>query len=206
MKIKLTESQLINTVKKQYNLTEESDQLFNFLKMWADLRKDSDSAADAIGKAIFDKLVMNPNFDTENVDLEDLETIDIWPINNTKITSPFGPRWGRKHRGVDLNASVGTPIYSPANGKVTAARDTTPNNCGGFVSIDHGKYQTKYCHLSKFDVVKKGDEVVKGQLIGYTGGAKGADYAGNSMGPHLHYEVLVNGRHVDPQRVHSELS
>ena len=129
---------------------------------------DISSGGDELFKSIisgdFDGSEFNPNFDTSSAIPEDFETIDIWPINNTKINSPFGPRnigrgASKNHGGVDLNAKVGTPIYSPANGVVKAARDTTPNACGGFVKINHGKYTTKYCHLIKFDVVKKGDSL-----------------------------------------------
>lgn len=130
-----------------------------------------------------------------------------------KITSGFGMRnigkgTSKNHRGVDIGASVGTPIYAPADGKVLRAGDTTPNGCGGFIKIEHPLQglQTKYCHCSKW-VVKDGDEVKKGQLIGYTGGARGAQYAGNSLGPHLHYEVLNSaGIAFNPTKVHSNMA
>ena len=60
--------------------------------------------------------------------------------------------------------------------------------------------------MTVFDIVKKGDQVKKGQLIGKTGGIKGSQFAGNSQGPHLHYEVLKGGTHVDPARVHRGLA
>jgi len=218
MKIKLTESQFINIIKNQIVESKDSDLGNNALIKAFSAMSDIYSDGDDLFKRIvngdfgdFDGSMFNPNFDASSAIPEDFEKIDIWPINNTKINSPFGPRnigrgASKNHGGVDLNAKVGTPIYSPANGVVRAARDTTPNACGGFVKINHGKYTTKYCHLIKFDVVKKGDKVVKGQLIGYTGGAKGGQYAGNSLGPHLHYEVLIGGRHVDPEKVHGRLS
>lgn len=215
MKIKLTESQFINIIKNQIVESKDSDLNNNALIKALSAMSDISSGGDELFKSIvsgdFDGTMFNPNFDASSAIPEDFEKIDIWPINNTKINSPFGPRnigrgASKNHGGVDLNAKVGTPIYSPANGIVRAARDTTPNACGGFVKINHGKYTTKYCHLIKFDVVKKGDKVVKGQLIGYTGGAKGGQYAGNSLGPHLHYEVLIGGKHVDPERVHGRLS
>jgi len=218
MKIKLTESQFINIIKNQIVESKDSDLGNNALIKAFSAMSDIYSDGNDLFKRIvngdfgdFDGSMFNPNFDASSAIPEDFEKIDIWPINNTKINSPFGPRnigrgASKNHGGVDLNAKVGTPIYSPANGVVRAARDTTPNACGGFVKINHGKYTTKYCHLIKFDVVKKGDKVVKGQLIGYTGGAKGGQYAGNSLGPHLHYEVLIGGKHVDPERVHGRLS
>lgn len=223
MKIKLKESQLINILKKEYDrsiLSENDegvdDKLVQFIRNWAALRagaKDGDE--DAFGKFIFSSLGIdvdkfNPKFDVENASEFDFKTIDMWPINNTSVTSGYGPRSiggsaSKDHKGVDLAAKSGTPIYSPANGVVVASRDAK-GKCGGFIKIDHGKYETKYCHVRKFDVVKKGDNVIKGQLIGYTGGGSRDPYKGNSMGPHLHYEVLVGGTHVNPERVHTSLS
>lgn len=219
MKIKLKESQIINILKKEYErgwlMEEEDDALTRFIKGWADLRSAADGDEDAFGNFLFRQLGVdvdkfNPNFKVDNnTPLEDFETIDIWPVNNTKINSPYGPRniggkASRDHKGVDLYAKSGTPIYSPANGKVIAAKDSG-SKCGGFIQIDHGKYETKYCHCRKW-VVSKGQDVVKGQLIGYTGGGGRDPYKGNSMGAHLHYEVLVNGIHVNPANVHTSLS
>jgi murein DD-endopeptidase MepM/ murein hydrolase activator NlpD len=130
-----------------------------------------------------------------------------------KISSGFGMRniggsATKNHKGVDITAPVGTAIYAPQDGVVMFAGDTTPNSCGGFVKLNHTGVglMTKFCHLSEW-VVKKGDEVKKGQLIGYTGGQKGAKYAGNSTGPHLHYEVLNNGGlAMNPTKVHSNMA
>jgi len=212
MKIKLTESQLINTLKNGYGLNEsEPEALANFLKTWADLKKDNETGDNsALGKMAFDAAIMNPNFDFENADLKDFETIDVWPVNNSTLTSGFGKRTINgvvgNHGGVDLGVPTGTPVYSPANGVVVSAKNSAPNPCGGFVQIKHDKYETKYCHLIRFDVVKQGDKVVKGQIIGYTGGGSNDPFKGNSYGPHLHYEVLVNGKNVNPTSVHTKLS
>lgn len=212
MKIKLTESQLINTLKNGYGLNEsEPEALANFLKTWADLKKDNETGDNsALGKMAFDAAIMNPNFDFENADLKDFETIDVWPVNNSTLTSGFGKRTINgvvgNHGGVDLGVPTGTPVYSPANGVVVSAKNSAPNPCGGFVQIKHDKYETKYCHLIRFDVVKQGDKVVKGQIIGYTGGGLKDPFRGNSYGPHLHYEVLVNGKNVNPTSVHTKLS
>jgi len=211
MVIKLKESQLINIIKKGHVLKEDKkDALTDFLTTWAGLKKDAENDTDlTLGKAFFDKIVMNPEFDFENMDLKDFETIDMWPINNTKINSPFGPRniggnATKFHKGVDLRARSGTPIYSPANGVVTKAYDDK-GKCGGLIKIKHGEYETIYCHVRKW-VVSKGQEVSKGQLIGYTGGGSRDPHKGNSMGPHLHYAVHINKRAVDPQKVHGRLS
>jgi murein DD-endopeptidase MepM/ murein hydrolase activator NlpD len=132
--------------------------------------------------------------------------------NKTKITSGFGPRniGGRatkNHKGVDLPAVSGSPVYAPADGRVVAARDTTPNGCGGYVQLDHMSIglKTKYCHLKKW-LVSQGQEVKKGQLIGYSGGASNDPYKGNSMGAHLHYEVLNSASiAMNPKKVHSDM-
>lgn len=130
-----------------------------------------------------------------------------------KVSSGFGMRniggsATKNHKGVDITAPVGTAVYAPQDGTVVRAADTTPNGCGGFVKLHHTglNVHTKFCHLSKW-VVKSGDQVKKGQLIGYSGGAKGAQYAGNSTGPHLHYEVIGgDGLAMNPTKVHSNMA
>jgi murein DD-endopeptidase MepM/ murein hydrolase activator NlpD len=129
-----------------------------------------------------------------------------------QVISPFGNRTignqRQNHKGVDLPTPVGSPVYAPADGKVDAARDTTPNGCGGFVKLTHSQLQlqTKFCHLSKW-LVSTGQEVKKGQVIAYSGGQRGAQYAGNSQGPHLHYEVLDSGGiAMNPARVQSDMA
>ena len=99
----------------------------------------------------------------------------------------------RPHYGVDFKLRIGTPIYAPADGVVTYA---SYMRGGGYtVIISHkGGYKTVYMHLSKFDV-QKGQQVYIGQMIAKSGNT------GNSTGPHLHYEVHVNGRAVDPLKV-----
>ena len=221
MKIKLTESQIINILKESDSegvkkiadkigdsnqFTDAMDALSFFMSKADDVNR-----SDAAMIAKIAGIDMNPKFDVSSAAPEDFKTIDIWPVNDATLTSGFGPRnigkgASKNHMGVDLGVPVGTPIFSPADGVVEAARDTTPNACGGFVKIKHDTYSTKYCHLSNFNIVKEGDQVKKGQLIGYTGGAEGARYSGNSQGPHLHYEVLVGDRHVNPTQVHTRLS
>ena len=109
------------------------------------------------------------------------------------IASGFGPRdvkvGSKNHKGVDISAESGTPLYSPLDGVVTKSLDTTDDPCGGHIRINHGQLQTKYCHLSKM-IVAKGSKVKRGQLIGYTGGGKNDPHPGRSTGPHLHYEIL----------------
>jgi murein DD-endopeptidase MepM/ murein hydrolase activator NlpD len=130
--------------------------------------------------------------------------------HKSKITSNFGPREGSAgssdHKGVDIATISGSPVYAPADGKVTEARDTTPNGCGGFIELEHSNYKTKFCHLRLW-IVRKGDKVKQGQIIAYTGGGPDDPYRGTSTGPHLHYEILntsdvaLNPTKVEPNLV-----
>lgn len=113
-----------------------------------------------------------------------------------KISSKFGPRvhpiTGRfkVHTGVDFSANHGTPVKATASGVVTRA--SYFSGYGNYVSIDHSLgLKTAYAHLSKI-LVKNGQYVKQGQVIAYSGNS------GNSTGPHLHYEVIKNGKHINP--------
>ena len=112
------------------------------------------------------------------------------------VTCAYGwrihPIWGDKrfHSGVDLGASQGTPIYAIAAGTVTTATYGDAN--GYYVSISHGNgYGSVYCHMTNY-TVSVGDSVSQGQVIGYVGST------GWSTGPHLHFEIHVNGSTVNP--------
>ena len=112
-----------------------------------------------------------------------------WPAKGT-FTSPFGPRWGRNHNGVDIAATPGTPIYAPAMGTVTFS--STKNGYGNYIIIDHGNgYVTTYAHMTERKV-SEGEVVKQGDLIGTVGST------GRVTGPHLHFEILHNGKYVDP--------
>jgi len=112
-----------------------------------------------------------------------------WPVNGT-ITSRFGWRWGSFHRGVDIGAPSGTPIRAADSGMVIFAGWN--GGYGYLVKIAHGSdKETWYAHMSKM-AVSLGDKVEKGQIIGYVGST------GNSTGPHLHFEVHVDGVAKDP--------
>lgn len=127
----------------------------------------------------------------------------------TRISSGFGKRnpvvGSKNHKGVDISTPSGSKVYAPNDGRVIAAKDTTPNGCGGFVEIDHGNMKTKFCHLRQW-VVNSGDTVKKGQLIGYSGGGKNDPYRGTSSGSHLHYEILnSNNIAMNPISVQNNL-
>ena len=123
------------------------------------------------------------------------------PINGARLSSPFGKRkhpilgFTKMHTGTDFAAPSGTPIMASGDGVVTRAQW-----CGGggnCVKIKHNSvYQTVYAHMSKFGRgIKKGVRVKQGQIIGYVGST------GLSTGPHLHYEVIENGRKINSQKL-----
>ncbi len=119
-----------------------------------------------------------------------------YPLASITVTSPFGPRKPpnakamSNHLGVDLRASIGTNVYAPAAGTVTYVGTQAAR--GLYVKIDHGAgISTIVQHLSSA-AVKKGDKVSEGQVIAKTGAS------GNVTGPHLHFEVQINGVPVDP--------
>lgn len=113
------------------------------------------------------------------------------PIKETFVTSRFGTRWNRPHQGVDLNASMGDKILAVEKGIVIKAGKG--RGYGKMVRIKHANgYETVYAHMSKIKV-KEGDRVRKGQVVGRAGNT------GTSSGVHLHFEILKDGKHVDPQ-------
>jgi murein DD-endopeptidase MepM/ murein hydrolase activator NlpD len=113
----------------------------------------------------------------------------IWPVS-APVTSPFGMRWGRMHEGIDLGASYGTPIHAAAAGVVVYA--SWLGGYGNLAVIDHGGgLSTAYGHQSQI-AVSYGQHVAQGEVIGYVGST------GHSTGPHLHFEVRINGSAVDP--------
>jgi murein DD-endopeptidase MepM/ murein hydrolase activator NlpD len=118
------------------------------------------------------------------------------PLDRLVVTSPFGPRRGSNHGGVDLAANA-ERVKSPADGEVTYAA-TDENACGGTIIIKHADgYTTGYCHMQKINV-KIGETVKKGKVIGISGGGIGDYGRGRSEGRHLHFTVKKNGVLVDP--------
>ena len=112
----------------------------------------------------------------------------IWPVSGP-VVSPFGMRWGRLHAGIDIGVGYGTPIHASASGTVIFAG--WMGGYGNFVIIDHGGgLSTGYAHQSSIAV--GGGSVSQGQVIGYVG------CTGHCFGPHLHFEVRINGTPVDP--------
>jgi murein DD-endopeptidase MepM/ murein hydrolase activator NlpD len=113
----------------------------------------------------------------------------IWPVNGP-VVSPFGYRWGRLHAGIDIAVPYGTPIHAAAAGTVVLAGWVS--GYGNYTCIDHGGgLATCYAHQSSY-AVSQGAAVGQGQVIGYVG------CTGHCFGPHLHFEVRINGTPVDP--------
>ncbi len=112
------------------------------------------------------------------------------PVSRGTVTSPFGTRWGRRHNGIDIGLSTGTAIKAADGGTVTFSG--YDGGYGYTVRISHGDgVVTVYAHNSKLQV-KKGDKVYKGQQIALSGNS------GSSTGPHLHFEVRINGVPKNP--------
>ena len=123
------------------------------------------------------------------------------PINGARLSSPFGMRkhpilgYNKKHLGTDFAAPMGTPIMASGSGTIILAKW-----CGGggnCIKIKHNStYQTIYAHMQSFAKgIKVGKKVRQGEIIGYVGST------GMSTGPHLHYEVIVNGKKVNSQKL-----
>jgi murein DD-endopeptidase MepM/ murein hydrolase activator NlpD len=112
---------------------------------------------------------------------------------NGPIVSPFGPRWGRMHTGIDIAAGTGTPIRAAAAGTVALIQsEASSGGYGNFTCIQHsGSISTCYAHQSSIGV-SGGQSVSQGQVIGAVG------CTGHCFGPHLHFEVRINGTPVDP--------
>ena len=123
------------------------------------------------------------------------------PINGARLSSPFGMRkhpidgFNKMHRGTDFAAPMGTPIMASGDGVIKKA-----GWCGGggnCIMIKHNStYQTVYAHMSKFaSSIRSGIRVKQGQVIGFVGST------GKSTGPHLHYEVIMNGKKINSQKL-----
>ncbi len=121
----------------------------------------------------------------------------MWPVKSNIVTSGFGgrntgiPGASTNHKGIDIGGTgYNAPIYAADTGKVTIASRNSSQ--GNYVTISHGNgITTTYAHMTKY-VVKTGQTVTKGQIIGYTGAT------GVANGPHLHFEIRINGTPVNP--------
>lgn len=160
---------------------------------------DTSDVKDAVG-VIQDAEVENPFEDSAtddksltNTDIQndDTDTDDEF-LNPTLgvLTSNFGTRWGRLHSGIDIGADEGEAICAAKSGRVIFSG--TADGYGNYIKIDHGGgLETAYGHCSVL-AANVGDEVEKGQTIAYVGST------GNSTGPHLHFEVKIDGEFKNP--------
>jgi len=147
----------------------------------------------------FDKKGSEGHYDLNGKSVE--KALMKTPINGARLSSSFGMRkhpidgFNKMHRGTDFAAPMGTPIMASGSGIITRARW-----CGGggnCIKIKHNStYITIYAHLKSFaNGIKEGKRVKQGQIIGYVGST------GKSTGPHLHYEVVVNGKKINSQKL-----
>ena len=114
----------------------------------------------------------------------------IWPLRKVSVSSPYGPRNGRMHKGIDLRARHGTPIYTTDDGVVLFSG--VKGSYGKLVVIDHGHdIHTVYAHNSQ-NLVRKGQRVVQGETIAKVG------RTGKATGNHVHYELRRGGKAVNP--------
>ncbi|WP_085998820.1 M23 family metallopeptidase [Novosphingobium sp. Rr 2-17] len=160
----------------------EDEQFRQLFSSWQNFEETGLAAAKP--KAAVGGFILTPSIPSRN------------PLARETMTSSFGMRehpilgGRRQHKGIDLAAPVGTPIYATADG--TISRASWFSGYGLYVSIEHGgNMETRYGHMSRLNVAE-GQMVHKGDVIGFVGST------GNSTGPHLHYEVRVAGEAVNP--------
>ena len=123
------------------------------------------------------------------------------PLDGARLSSNFGMRkhpisgYNKMHKGVDFAAPKGTPIYAGGNGVIEFVGNN--GGYGKYIRIRHNnEYKTAYAHLSRFKKgISKGTRVNQGEIIGYVGST------GNSTGPHLHYEIIFNNKHINPLKL-----
>lgn len=171
----------------QADTTENGDQRFKSLfSSWTALERTSPTLGSGTDVAAFSSPITQ----------KAISVPSRMPLEGAQLTSGFGMRThpvlgGRRaHAGIDLAAPTGTPVYATADGIV--GRADWYSSYGLYISINHGaSMETRYAHLSRL-AVAAGDNVKKGDLIGYVGST------GRSTGPHLHYEVRVDGLAVNP--------
>lgn len=166
---------------------------------WAKLLSDTKSDLNLLIRNIeevVDSLAASEEKLIEAQRLRDL-TPTIWPSDSRKITSGFGVRKdpftqkASMHTGLDIGGDTGDNVYAAATGEVIETGQH--HDYGNYILIEHTQgIQTKYMHLSKV-LVSKGDKISKGEIIGLVGST------GRSTGSHLHYEVIKNGKQVNPQ-------
>ncbi len=191
----------------QSTFLEKNREVFN--KMQQDVRKVMNDFQTSIGQMGFLEVYEQPDEEITDNNLYVSESIangetiasefypDIYPVTKeSRLTSGYGyredPFSGKRafHGGIDLAVPENTEVVSCGSGKIVKAGHNRTN--GNFIIIDHrNKYKSYYGHLSQL-LVKKDDEVKKGQVIGLSGNT------GMSTGPHLHFQITLDGKTIDP--------
>jgi len=168
------------------------NQIQNILETY--LENDSNKVHSILDKNRFThisskKVQLDTDFEAEmNINRQNL---DAFP-NMLPIMGVISKHYSEDHQAVDFASAMNEPVFATASGKVTFTGDK--GNLGLVVEIDHGGgFATRYAHMSRL-AAKTGSQIRKGEIIGFVGNT------GNSSGEHLHYEILLNGKNMDPTK------
>ena len=188
----------------------------NKIKIFFEIYKDSQNNYIKSGNIIFSEIILNDeSYELYRFQSEGDEFVEYFnsdgksatkalmktPINGARLSSGFGMRkhpilgYNKKHQGVDFAAPTGTPIMAAGTGHIEFIGNN--GGAGKYIRIKHlNGYKTSYSHLSKYaSGIQKNIKVRQGQVIGYVGNT------GLSTGPHLHYEVIFNGKRINPMKM-----
>ena len=144
---------------------------------------------------IYDEISKSQKSILQSIEMNEAAAL-VPPLDKMNVSSGFGPRWGRQHTGVDLDANASN-VKTVADGVVEIAAMNN-DDCGGTIKIKHADgYHSGYCHIQKINV-RPGQTVRQGDVIGISGGGANDPGKGNSTGPHLHFSLRKNGTLVDP--------
>ena len=188
----------------------------NKIKIFFDIYTDSQNNYIKSGRIYFSEIILNDEiYELYRFQSEGDEFVEYFnsdgksatkalmktPINGARLSSGFGMRkhpilgYNKKHQGVDFAAPTGTPIMAAGTGHIEFVGNN--GGAGKYIRIKHlNGYKTSYSHLSKYaSGIQKNVKVLQGQVIGYVGNT------GLSTGPHLHYEVIFNGKRINPMKM-----
>ncbi|MCG4583642.1 peptidoglycan DD-metalloendopeptidase family protein, partial [Anaerosalibacter bizertensis] len=160
-------------------------------KQLDEIERESRQITAQVSKQQGSTATVGSNSSTGNISVVPSGGAMAWPSNGP-VTSPYGPRWGRIHTGIDIGIPIGTPVVAAKDGVVILAKTGYGGGYGNYLVVDHGGgVSTLYAHNSSLSV-GVGTRVRRGQQIALSGNT------GRSTGPHLHFEVRINGRPVNP--------
>ncbi|MGL5649822.1 MAG: M23 family metallopeptidase [Clostridium sp.] len=136
---------------------------------------------------------VNENYKGESKNVNGRNVMFFHPTHGGVVTSAFGERWGKMHKGLDISRNSGDDVVACLDG-VVKSRFYEEEGYGNVVILDHGNgYESRYAHMSSFNV-NIGDKVKAGNKVGSVGST------GKSTGPHLHFEIRVNDKPIDPEK------